>query len=212
MFSALSESRIVSRLTVSAIALLALAACQTRQSDTTTDTMAGLDTGAAAPATAMAPGNPMLSDAEILQVVITANSADSAAGALATTQAKTASVKDFGKTMVKDHGNLNDKAQQLTQSASLTPQTSETSRQVQDKADEEMNDLKGKTGAGFDTAYVNHEVQSHQAVLDQLDQTLIPSAQNADLKQFLQNERSTVAAHLDRIKQLQNTVATSTGG
>ena len=58
-----------------------------------------------------------------------------------------------------------------------------------------------------DKAYVNHEVEYHQTVLDAVDKTLIPSAQNADLKALLVKVRPTFAAHLDHAKQLQSQLA-----
>jgi putative membrane protein len=53
---------------------------------------------------------------------------------------------------------------------------------------------------------MHREVEYHQAVLDALDQTLIPSAQNAELKTLLQGVRPAIAAHLERAKQLQSTL------
>jgi putative membrane protein len=41
-------------------------------------------------------------------------------------------------------------------------------------------------------------VQYHQAVLDALDKTLIPGAQNAELKGLLEKVRPNIAAHLER--------------
>jgi predicted outer membrane protein len=41
------------------------------------------------------------------------------------------------------------------------------------------------SGAAFDRQYIDAEVKYHEAVIDGLEITLIPSAQNADLKQLL---------------------------
>jgi putative membrane protein len=40
-------------------------------------------------------------------------------------------------------------------------------------------------------------------VLDALDRTLIPDAQNTELKKLLQDTRPAFVAHLDRAKQVQ---------
>ena len=68
--------------------------------------------------------------------------------------------------------------------------------------------LGGQTGAGFDRAYIDHEVRYHQQVLDALDNTLIPGAQNAELKALLQQVRPNVAAHLERAKSIQTSLGT----
>ena len=64
------------------------------------------------------------------------------------------------------------------------------------------------TGAAFDKAYIDNEVTYHQAVLDALDQTLIPGAQNAELKTLLQTVRPNIAGHLERAKSIQTTLGT----
>jgi putative membrane protein len=50
------------------------------------------------------------------------------------------------------------------------------------------------------------EVEYHQAVLDALDNLLIPGAQNAQLKELLQNVRPAIDAHLTRARALQSSL------
>jgi putative membrane protein len=66
-----------------------------------------------------------------------------------------------------------------------------------------MQRLKGMNGAKFDKAYINNEVIYHEIVLDALDKTLIPNAQNPKLKALLVKVRPAIAAHLDHAKQVQ---------
>jgi putative membrane protein len=66
--------------------------------------------------------------------------------------------------------------------------------------------LKTLKGAAFDKAYIDHEVAYHQQVLDALDKTLIPNAQNAELKALLVKVRPAFVAHLDHAKQLQSSL------
>jgi putative membrane protein len=63
--------------------------------------------------------------------------------------------------------------------------------------------LKTLSGAAFDKAYIDHEVAYHEAVLNALDKTLIPSAKNAELKALLVKVRPAFVAHLDMAKQIQ---------
>ena len=63
--------------------------------------------------------------------------------------------------------------------------------------------LKTLHGAKFDQAYVDNEVAYHAAVMDALDKTLIPSAQNAELKALLVKVRPAFVAHLDHAKHMQ---------
>ncbi len=207
MLSTLPDLRRTPRLAVLAFLALAVAGCRSRENQMAADTMAGADS---TPATAM-PATPAMADADILQVFFAANSADSAVSAVAQTKAKSADVKDFAKTMVGDDGNLNKDALNLAQSASITATPNDRSAEWQNDADQALSSLKQQSGSDFDNAYLGHEVQSLQKQLDELDQNLIPSAANVDLKQLLQNSRATISAHLDRAKQLQQTIGGATG-
>jgi putative membrane protein len=152
---------------------------------------------------------PAITDPQIAHIVVTANSIDSAMGELAKTKARSAAVKSFAQTMVTDHGAVNQQAVKLVQRLKVTPEANDVSRQLQQGADEARTGLESKSGAEFDRAYMDREVQYHQAVLDALDKTLIPGAQNAELKALLQGARPAFAAHLERAKQIQKTLGTA---
>lgn len=160
-------------------------------------------TAMATPAPAAAPA---ITDAQIAHIVVTANSIDSSAGVLAKTKGTAKAVKDFAQMMITDHGGVNKKAVALATSLNLTPEDNDTSRQLKTAADQSMTTLNGLSGAAFDKAYIDHEVTYHQTVLDALDKTLIPGAQNAELKSLLESSRPAFAAHLERAKSVQGTL------
>jgi len=157
------------------------------------------------PAAAAAPA---INDAQIAHIVVTANSVDSAAGMLAEKKGATKAVKDFGKTMVTDHGGVNKQAVALVTKLNVTPEDNDTSKQLKSGGDTNLAKLQGLSGKAFDKEYIDHEVAFHQAVLDALDKTLIPNAQNADLKALLEKVRPAVAAHLDMAKKIQSSQTT----
>jgi len=63
--------------------------------------------------------------------------------------------------------------------------------------------LETLSGAAFDKAYIDHEVDYHEVVLNAMDATPIPSAKNAELKALLVKVRPAFVAHLDMAKQIQ---------
>jgi putative membrane protein len=170
-----------------------------------------VDTTAAAPAQAPAPEAtpPALTDANIAHIAVTANSIDSAAGAFAKPKATKKDVKDFAQMMIRDHGAVNKEAVALATKLNLTPADNDVSRQLQQGQTSSQTNLEGKSGADFDKAYIDHEVEYHQSVLDALDKTLIPGAQNAELKALLEKVRPNVAAHLERAKTIQSSLTTT---
>lgn len=146
------------------------------------------------------------SDPEIANIVVTANTIDIDAGKLAEKKSKNPKVKDFAKEMVKDHTALNHQATQLAKKIKITPKDNATSEGLKTGAKENVANLKKLSGADFDKAYIDHEVEFHQAVLKAIDETLLPNAKNGDLKELLTKARPTIEAHLNHAKQVQSTL------
>jgi len=157
---------------------------------------------AAASALAQAP-----SDAQIAAIVVTANQVDIDAGKLAESKASNAEVKAFGKQMVTDHSGVNKQAVALVTKLKVTPEENATSKALKAGGADNVKSLEKLSGAAFDRAYVDHEVVYHQQVLDAVDKTLIPSAQNAELKSLLVAVRPAFVAHLEHAKSLQASLA-----
>jgi len=145
------------------------------------------------------------SDAQIAQIVVTANQVDIDAGKLAQTKSSNADVKAFAKQMVTDHAAVNKQATALVKKLKVKPEASETSRSLAQGGKDNLAKLKGlNKGAEFDKAYIEHEVAYHQAVIDAMDKTLIPDAKNAELKDLLVKVRPAFVSHLDHAKMIQD--------
>lgn len=152
----------------------------------------------AAPAESAGP-----SDAQIAAIVVTANQVDIDAGRLADMQTRSAEVKSFAELMIRDHTGVNKAATDLVQKLHVTPEPNPTSESLQKGGDQNLAALKKLSGSAFDKAYIDHEVAYHQAVIDAIDQTLIPNAHNAELKALLVKVRPGFVAHLDHAKEVQ---------
>jgi putative membrane protein len=152
---------------------------------------------------------PTITDANIAAIVVAANTADIENGKQAETKSKNADVKAFAKQMIADHTSVNAKAVALATKLNLTPEDNDTSKGLKAAQDSIRTAIKDKMGADFNKAYVDNEVTYHQAVLDAIDQALIPNAQNAELKQLLTDVRPAIAAHLDHAKQIQAKLSSS---
>ena len=146
-------------------------------------------------------------DAQIAAIVVTANQVDIDAGKLASSKGSSEAVKAFGKQMVTDHTGVNKQAVALVTKLKVTPEDNATSQSLKSGGADNVKNLEKLSGAAFDKAYVDHEVAYHQQVLDAIDKTLIPSAQNAELKSLLVAVRPAFVAHLEHAKMLQAKVA-----
>ncbi|HEX6134694.1 MAG TPA: DUF4142 domain-containing protein [Longimicrobiales bacterium] len=169
--------------------------------DTRTETEAAAEE-AAAPAASAPDAAGSLDDADIAAIVVAANSIDVRTGELARERASDERVRQFAETMITDHTAVNQSAQELVTRLGVTPTENEVSRSLQQSAEETRASLLSQTGAAFDRAYVAHEVSYHEAVLQALDDTLIPSAANEELRQTLVGVRPAFQAHLDHARSL----------
>jgi putative membrane protein len=144
------------------------------------------------------------SDAQIAAIVVTANQVDIDAGQLAKSRAQSPRVREFAQQMITDHTGVNKQATALVGKLKVTPEPNDTSKSLQQGGDANLAHLKTLSGAAFDRAYVDHEIAYHQQVIDALDQTLVPSAQNAELKALLVKVRPAFVAHLEHAKHVQS--------
>lgn len=152
---------------------------------------------------------PNLSDPEVAHVAVTANSIDIDAGRFALTKTRNAQVRAFANTMITDHTAVNAQAGALATRLHVTPADNAVSQSLHTGANASHRSLDSLSGAAFDRAYMAREVAYHQAVLDAIDNVLVPTTENADLKKLLTDVRPAIAAHLAHARQLQAALGTS---
>jgi putative membrane protein len=144
-----------------------------------------------------------VTDPQIAAIVVAANTVDIEAGKLAQSKTKNRKVKEFADSMVRDHTAVNNAAVALVTKLGVTPEENDTSRSLTTSGAETRARLSGLSGKEFDREYIDNEVAYHKLVIEALDSTLIPSAQNAELKQTLVSVRPSFIAHLQHAEHLQ---------
>jgi putative membrane protein len=116
-------------------------------------------------------------------------------------------VRQFAQTMISDHNAVNAQAAALAGKLGVTPADNAVSQSLQAGAAEARKTLEPLQGAAFDRAYMEREVGYHQAVLDAIDQLLVPTTENAELRKLLVDVRPAIAAHLEHAKQIRAELA-----
>ncbi|MEN3354463.1 MAG: putative rane protein [Betaproteobacteria bacterium] len=142
-------------------------------------------------------------DAQIAAIVVAANQVDIDAGKLAESKSSSKEIKAFAQRMVTDHAGVNKTATELVTRLKVKPEDNPTSTSMKKGGEDTLKRLKALKGAEFDKGYVDNEVTYHQAVLDAVDKTLIPSAKNEELKALLIKVRPAFVDHLEHAKHLQ---------
>lgn len=141
-------------------------------------------------------------DAEIAHIAYTAGQIDIAAGEQALAKSRNEAVRKFAEAMVRDHKAVNEKALALVKKLGVSPQKNATSAGLTAQAEQQKRALAALEGPAFDRAYLANEIAYHKTVNGALGSTLIPAADNEELKSLLQtgltlfSEHQTHAEHL----------------
>jgi putative membrane protein len=125
-------------------------------------------------------------DAQIAHIAYTAGQIDIANAEQALKKSKNKEVREFAQDMLRDHKAVNEKALALVKKLKVTPQDNDTSKAITKGQADERAKLAKLSGKAFDKAYADNEVAYHKTVNGALQQTLIPSASNAELKSLLE--------------------------
>jgi putative membrane protein len=111
-------------------------------------------------------------------------------GKLAQSRGTAESVRAFGKQMVADHGNANEKLGKLGKSVNAEIPSGLDPEDAAFRAE-----LEKEKGASFDQRYLAKQVGDHQKTLNLL-QWQISNGQNAALKAFASEQLPIVSEHL----------------
>lgn len=118
-------------------------------------------------------------------------------GQLATQNAKSDEVKQFGQRMVDDHTKANDQLKQVAQQKGVTLPTDLSAK---DKAEKDR--LSKLQGEQFDKAYMQHMVMDHKKDVAEFKKEST-SAKDSDVKNFAAQTLPTLEDHLKQAQQVE---------
>jgi putative membrane protein len=194
-------------LAAAAVAALSLAGCNKKPAETAGDTTAaatdavnaGQDAvGAAVGATSAA----TLGSHDTGAFVSNASQSDMyeiEAGKMASTMAKNADVKAFGKMMVTEHTAMSNEMKPLIAAAGQTPAAS-----LDQRRQGFLDNL--KTSTNFDKDYIDQQVAAHEEALT-LMKGYADNGDDAGLKAGAAKAVAKIQTHLDKAKALQAKVS-----
>jgi putative membrane protein len=145
----------------------------------------------------------VLSDEQIVQIVHTANTGEIAQAKLALSRSKDPRVQKLASMMLRDHTAADGKDIALARKANLILTPSPTNASLESDAQAATSMLQSESVAEFDRGYVDTQVKEHEAVLDLIDEKLIPNAKSSELRSFIADVRPTIAMHLKHAQDLQ---------
>jgi putative membrane protein len=150
-----------------------------------------------APAATFAPSSTRvaLDDATIVAIFDAANTADVETGDLAAQRGNSKEVRDMGAMFARDHRMVRQQGRDLAKKLGVTPTPPKDDQSAKQLA-ETMGLLRAKHGADFDKANLDHEVAFHKAVIDAINQQLLPAIKNEELKALVQKVAPAFQAHM----------------
>lgn len=175
------------------------------------DSAAAADSAAkaAAAAPAPAPAAPALTDTTILGTLDEINAADSSWGNIASKKGTAASVKDFGRMMMRDHHALRKGGQDLAKKLNITMATppGDTLPAMAQRITDSLNAI--PKGAGWDKWYIDREIGTHQFVLSTL-QAVQGVAVDTSLKAAIGKAIPLVQGHLTKAQDIDGKLPAAT--
>jgi putative membrane protein len=183
-------------------AAVAAVACGKKDNDDSTDTTAVSSTSSVSDTAigAPIPGHAALSDANILAQEKGGDSAEVVVATLAKSTTKDAGVRAYAQRLITDHGKGGKEVEAVIKKTSINPEPASDDTTAT-ATSHTIDHLKSLTGADFDTAFVNHEIQDHQTDISDARKAA-DAAVNADVKALVQKSIPELQTHLDLAQKL----------
>lgn len=180
------------RLAIACLSLLAAVACRRGAAET-----------------ALVPsGVPLVTDGNVVAIILAANNTDLAYARLVPSRSANADVAVFARRMTTDHTILNARVNEIASLNRIEAADNEVSLDFRDNSATRRDAMRDLTGARFDSAYAVNEVRYHTELLSAIDRVLAPQARNAELREFVNNLKPAVSAHLAHAEQMRAGLAT----
>jgi putative membrane protein len=142
-----------------------------------------------------------IGDAEIFGTLDALSAGEIEAARLASSKGSTREVRDYAAMLVRDHQAARKAGSDLAQHLGITP-AAPTDNSLATAHAAEMARLSQVSGAAFDKAFVQAMADDHRSAIDKVTGTLVPAAQNAKLKAWMQQMVPTLQSHLTAAEAL----------
>ncbi len=139
---------------------------------------------------------PQLTDGIIAYLYIQANLFEVETAELGKARGTSPDVKQHGAMVAKDHRGVVKSFEELLHRNHIKPAETAGSQAALSQHEAVMADLKTRSGADFDAAYLAFEAKNHRAVIVALRDTLLPATKNAEMVQHFKDMLPTFEHHL----------------
>jgi len=131
------------------------------------------------------PAPQALDDAQIFAIFDEVNAADIWTARLGAKKGHSAEVRELARSVASDHEQVQQMMRDLARKLGITPVPPEHDSTSQDHA-QTITLLQDKSGVDFDRAYLLHEIEFHNAAVNAVKQTLLPTIRNQEFRTLVQ--------------------------
>jgi putative membrane protein len=148
-------------------------------------------------------GNTEATPAGVLSQMNVANTTEIQLSTLATKKASSPQVKQIARELVADHTKNREEVRALAQKVkvSLTPAQGGSISSADSVA--LPQDLQSLSGAAFDKAWLQHQINAHNANIQRIQNQTLPSVQDPEIKSYLQKTLTDMQSHLASLEQVE---------
>lgn len=136
-----------------------------------------------------------LNDLEIAHVAYVADNIDIRYAHLALALSNNPDIHAFAKTMIRDHTAVNEQALALLAELGADPQDNFLSRNLQENAEQLIDEMSKLRGSEFDKRYAENELAYHKAVNELVENAFIPNIENDQVKALFEAGLAIFKAH-----------------
>lgn len=144
------------------------------------------------------------SDAEIANALLTINTEEMNLAKVGFKKANNQQVKEYARKMFNEHAQSNDKAMTLRRNQNIPLEKAKSTLNMKFNVEDKVEKLANMKGEKFDKNFMQSQVKMHDFVLQRLNDTLIPNAQNEELKALLESTKQRVQTHLKEAKLIKS--------
>jgi putative membrane protein len=148
-------------------------------------------------------GNTAATPEGVLSQMNVANTTEIQVSTLASRKASSASFKQIAKKLAADHTKNRQEVRALAQKLNVNLTSAQGGSVTPADSAAMPADLQGKSGSDFDKAFVQHEIDDHQANIDKIETQIMPSMQNEQVKAYLQKTLTAMQSHLSSLQKVQ---------
>ena len=154
-------------------------------------------------ATTTAPMPGATSEEDIAAILMANDEGEIAQGQAASTRATSEEVRSFAQMLVTDHSAGLAAARDFFNREGVNPTTGNAiAETLRANSQTSITNLGTYSGAAFDRAFMQLQVDAHSWALNTGDTAFLPSARTPEMRSMLQAKRASLAAHLERARQI----------